>query len=104
MSKGLLNETPTGALTDTRGRPYFLGDVDVTLDGLRERLASPDPDTRVYWLAKVMRQARPDDVFQFATVADIIGAWPAVVPFLGNSRDFWRWMITVWEKQGRARH
>jgi LmbE family N-acetylglucosaminyl deacetylase len=99
-----LNPTRKEALTDARGRPYFLWDVDVTLERLRDLLASNDPETRTYWLAKVMRQAKPDDVFSFASVDDIARAWPAVQPLLGHSREFWRWLISMWEKQDRVRH
>jgi hypothetical protein len=102
MLGNLLNSTPAERLVDAKGRPYFLWDVDVTLDGLRERLASPDQDIRTYWLAKLMRQAKPDDVFSFASVDEIVAAWPTVRGYLGKSQEFWTWIVATWERQGRV--
>jgi len=52
-------------------RPYFLWDEDLTLDAFRGRLADPDPEVRAYYLGKLMRQAKPDDVFTFASLREI---------------------------------
>jgi hypothetical protein len=35
------------------------------LEEFRERLRDPDPAVRAYYLGKLMRQAKPDDVFTF---------------------------------------
>jgi hypothetical protein len=58
-------------MVDAKGRPYFLWDEDITLEVFRSRLADPDPEVRAYYLGKLMRQAKPDDVFTFATLRDI---------------------------------
>ena len=63
----MLHPTRPEALTDGRGRPYFLWDCDLTLDEFVDRWRDPDPEVRAYFLAKLMRQAKPDDVFQFVT-------------------------------------
>lgn len=64
-----LNPTPPGRLVDATGRPYFLWDTDQTLDAFVRILGDADPDVRAYAIAKLMRQARPDDVFSFVTLA-----------------------------------
>ena len=61
----MLSPTLPHLLVDADGRPYFLWDCDLKLDEFRERLADPDPDVRAYHLGKLMRQAKPDDVFTF---------------------------------------
>jgi len=55
-------------MVDARGRPYFLWDDDLTIDMSRAHLVDPDPEVRAYFLGKLMRQARPDDVFTFVTL------------------------------------
>jgi hypothetical protein len=60
----MLSPTPPEALTGARGRPYFLRDCDLTLARLNERLRDPNPDVGAYFVAKLMRQAKPDDVWR----------------------------------------
>lgn len=55
----------------------------------RSRLADPDPEVRAHYLGKLMRQAKPDDVFTFVTLAEITALFPLVDRYLGRSRDFW---------------
>jgi hypothetical protein len=98
----MLNPTPPGRLLDAHGRPYFLWDTDMTLEAFREGLASPDPAVRAYLLAKLMRQAKPDDVFQFVPLSDLRSSWEAVEPHLGKTRAFWRWLLDAWGEPGHA--
>lgn len=78
---------------DANRRPYFLWDEDLTLDAFRARLVDPDPDVRAYYLGKLMRQARPDDVFAFVTLREIKAVFPLVLRYLGRRRDYWTWML-----------
>jgi hypothetical protein len=96
----VLNPTPHSWLVDAQNRPYFLWDEDrTTLDDFVRRLADPDPETRAYAIGKLMRQAKPDDVFTFVTTRDIEALWPKVVVHLGTERAFWTWILASW-KQG----
>lgn len=92
----MLNLTPLDKLLDARGRPYFLWDCDVTLEQFRANLEHAERDVRGYWIAKMMRQARPDDVFQFVTRARIEEHWDVVERHLGSSRAFWTWLLEAW--------
>jgi len=98
----MLSPTPPEALTDARGRPYFLWDCDLTLAQLNERLLDPNPDVRAYFVAKLMRQAKPDDVFQFVTLAAMRQLWPLLIRYLGQSRPFWIWLLETWNRQAHA--
>lgn len=91
-----LNITPRERLTDAAGRPYFAWDSDLTLAEFQRRLQDADPQVRGYFAGKLMRQARPDDVFAFLTVAGIGEDWAFIQPHLGASRDFWTWILTRW--------
>lgn len=98
-----LAPTPLDRLADSSGRPYFLWDEDVTLDQFRERLRDPDPAVRGYFLGKLMRQAKPDDVFTFVTLRELEEQLAAVEPYLGRSRPFWLWVIESWGTKGASR-
>ena len=98
-----LNPTPPELLVDGHGRPYFLWDCELTIDEFRERLEDPDPEVRAYLVGKLMRQAKPDDVFGFVSAHAIRELWPRLERYLGQSRRFWTWLFTTWEKQGNGR-
>jgi hypothetical protein len=78
----LLSPTPPKLLVDQAGRPYFLWDEDLTLQAFRARLRDSDPDIRAYYIGKLMRQAKPDDVFTFVTAGEIRALWPRVLRHL----------------------
>lgn len=96
----MLNPTPPNLLVDPVGRPYFLWDMDMTLAAFVARLTDPDPDVRAYFIGKLMRQAKPDDVFTFVTAMAIWEQWPRIERHLGHSREFWQWLFTSWERLG----
>jgi hypothetical protein len=98
----LLAQTPPDRLVDARGRPYFLWDVDMTLDRFRELLASEEDDVRGYALGKLMRQAKPDDVFLFVTLSRIRRDWDLVERYLGKTRPFWTWLLAFRAECERA--
>jgi hypothetical protein len=94
--------TPSERLADAHGRPYFLWDCDLTLMQFREGLADPDPEVRAYLIGKIMRQAKPDDVFLFVGPREIRDLWPRLTRYLGRTREFWSWLFETWEGQGRV--
>lgn len=71
----------------------------MTLEAFRAELASPDRVVRAYMTAKVMRQAKPDDVFSFVTVEQILDLWNDLEMHLGKSREFWRWILEGWRRR-----
>jgi hypothetical protein len=93
---GLLNPTRPDRLCDAQGRPYFLWDADIDLVRFRELLVSTDRDVRAHFVAKLMRQAKPDDVFEFVSVADIVRDWSLIEQQLGQRRGFWAWLLRCW--------
>jgi hypothetical protein len=88
--------TPPDRLVDGAGRPYFLWDSDMTLDEFVHRLAAAERPGRAYLVGKLMRQARPDDVFTFVTADEIVELWNEVERYLGRTRPFWRWLLEYW--------
>jgi hypothetical protein len=72
----------------------------MTLDELRARLVDHDPEVRAYFLGKVLRQAKPDDVFTFVSAQRIADDWQRVDKYLGKARPFWAWLLGEWHRLG----
>ena len=95
--EALLFPTPRERLVDAQGRPYFLWDSDMTLAAFEAALQDPDPEVRAWLIGKLMRQAKPDDVFQFVSLATIRAHWTLVERYLGQRRAFWNWLLDGWK-------
>ncbi|HVS19350.1 MAG TPA: hypothetical protein VMT18_12165 [Planctomycetota bacterium] len=83
-------------MVDRHGRPYFLWDNDLTLEQFVEQLRTGDDGVRSYLIAKLMRQAKPDDVFSFVRLDEIVGLWPGIRTRLGRTRAMWTWLLEEW--------
>ncbi|MEQ1631764.1 MAG: hypothetical protein ABL997_05295 [Planctomycetota bacterium] len=92
----MLFPTPIEKLVDQAGRPYFLWDCEMTLADFEHRLRTENEEGRAYLIGKLMRQAKPDDVFTFVTVAEILELWPKLQRYLGRQGPFWHWLFTFW--------
>jgi hypothetical protein len=85
-------------MVDAQGRPYFLWDCELTADDLRRHLLEGDRATRAYLVGKLMRQAKPDDVFLFVSLEEIRDLWPDLERYLGLTRPFWSWLLRRWQE------
>jgi hypothetical protein len=94
----LLFPTPPERLCDAQGRPYFLWDSDMTLDAFRAVLRDPDLEVRAAYVGKLMRQAKPDDVFEFVRLDDVIALWPRLERYLGRERAMWQYLLARWQE------
>src|SRR5438093_13762999 len=81
-------------------RPYFFWDEDLSIDDLRARLASGDSWDRLRLLAKLLREARDIDVWEFVSPEDVAEALPAIRHRLGRRRAFWEFLIDGWRDDG----
>lgn len=88
-----LNQTKPDELTDGSGQPYFVWDQRMTLEEFRSGLNSDQPGVRARFAARLLRDARPDDVFLFLDRDALTALWTEVEPLLGRSRDFWAWLL-----------
>jgi hypothetical protein len=98
----VLNPTPPDRMTDSRGRPYFPWDGDLTLSRFLTLLKGGDRVKRADLAGKLMRPAKPDDVFEFVSLDEIRDLWPDLQPDLGKTRPFWTWLLEVWKGQRAA--
>ena len=87
-------------LDDPAARPYFVWDEEVTVGELRAHLASPDRRERALWTARVMREARYQDVWKLVRLRDVVVDLSAIEPHLGRMRGFWRWLLDGWRDDG----
>ncbi len=83
-----------------KDKPWFLWDVDVSEAELRERLRQDDPDGRAQWQARIMREARFHEVWQYLTLDDVLANWPHIRRHLGRMRPFWDWLLRGWRDDG----
>ena len=90
----------SGDLKDPEKRPYFLWDEDVSLREFEDRLRSADRETRLHALAKLLREARDIDVWQFVTPKDVAAALPFLSRKLGRRQGFWSFLIEGWRRLG----
>ena len=99
----MLCPTPMEVMLDANGRPYFLWDLDMTLERFLELLEDPDPEVRGYTMGKLMRQAKPDDVFLFLTLGQIRDSWVHLEKHLGKKAEFWQWLLAQWESDDKGK-
>ncbi len=84
-------------------RPYFLWDEDVSVQELKDRLRAPESAERARLLAKLLREARDIDVWEFVTPEEVARALPAIRHRLGRRRGFWEFLIDGWREDGILR-
>ena len=87
-------------LSDTQAVPYFLWDEPMTVTEFRRRLQTASPVEQTRLLAKLLREARDTDVWQFSSPAEVWRRWPALAPHLGRRRGFWEFLLTQWRNEG----
>lgn len=81
-------------------RPYFVWEEMITVAALRRALRNGPADERVRWAARVLRDARFDDVWRFLTPEEVARRFPELAPRLGRRRDFWAWILDRWRADG----
>ena len=65
----------TTDMRDEDSRPYFLWDEPLTIRQLREILRSGSEQERLAYMAKILREARYEDVWEFLSVDDLVRHW-----------------------------
>ena len=87
-------------LTNPMAIPYFLWDEPMTVAEFKQRLQTASPPEQKRLLAKLLREARDTDVWQFTTPQEVWRRWNELAPMLGRRRAFWEWLLTGWQKEG----
>jgi hypothetical protein len=88
-------------LHDPEAYPYFLWDDPLTNRELRRRLRTSSPPERTRLLAKILREARDIDVWEYTTPDVVARSFPTLSMHLGRRRAFWEYLLGQWGRQGR---
>jgi hypothetical protein len=87
-------------LSEEEKRPYFFWDEDLSIRELKSVLRSEDREARLYYAAKVMREARYEDVWRFLSLRDAWECWSVMGSRLGRQTGFWAFLMSVWKRHG----
>lgn len=87
-------------LSSPHSIPYFLWDEPMTVAEFCHRLRSASTSEQTRLLAKLLREARDTDVWQFVSPAEVWQQWPALAPHLGRRRGFWEFLLSHWQREG----
>jgi hypothetical protein len=93
----------TADLSKRELRPYFLWDEDVSIGELHEILAGPDGPRRDQLLAKMLREARDIDVWQFVRPSEVARVLERLRRRIGRRYAFWTFLIEGWHAHGLLR-
>jgi hypothetical protein len=88
-------------LRDPEAFPYFLWDDPIPVREIHRRLRTSTRTEQVRLLAKILREARDTEVWEFTTPGEVAGLWPELSPHLGRRRAFWDFLLSTWKQQGR---
>src|SRR5690349_16227910 len=95
---------PARLSTDTErpeAVPYFNWDVPVTNAQVRETLRDGSDSERLEWIARIMREARYEDVWRYLSLRrDVLALWERLAPRLGRKRRFWEFLLGEWRRAG----
>ncbi len=80
--------------------PYFLWDEPMSVAELRVKLTSASSEEKTRILGKILQEARDTDVWEFTTPQEVWLNWAELSPHLGRRREFWRFLLSSWEKEG----
>src|SRR5262245_38004197 len=81
--------------------PYFNWDAPVTNATVRRALAEGTEDDKVFWIARILREARYADVWSYVSLrSDVLPRWERLRGQLGRQRDFWEFLIKRWREDG----
>jgi len=85
-------------LPDTQ--PYFIWYEAITVRDLRRILREGTEAEKLTYLARVLRDARFQDVWAFTTPQEVSSNWPQLAARLGRQRPFWDYIISTWRSHG----
>lgn len=87
--------------SDADAVPYFNWDAPVTNSAVRRALAEGTDDDKLFWIARILREARYPDVWRYVSLRrDVLPRWEQLRGRLGRQRAFWEFLIGRWRADG----
>jgi hypothetical protein len=90
----------TTDLTRRDLRPYFLWDEDVSIDELHTILGAGDHPRRDQLFAKMLREARDIDVWEFVRPREVARMLDPLRRRIGRRYAFWHFLVERWRARG----
>jgi hypothetical protein len=87
-------------MQDVTNRPDFLWDERLTRDDLKKLLHGEDHEARLYYAAKILREARFEEVWEYFPPAFMASHWEKLRWRLGRKKKFWEFIYTTWQRHG----
>lgn len=84
-------------------RPDFLWDEPLSRDDLKKVLAGEDEKESLYYAAKILREARFEEVWEYLSPAFLASHWEKLRARLGRKKGFWEFLYTTWRAHGLIR-
>jgi len=81
-------------------RPYFLWDEDVSISELHDALATADSPRRDQLLAKMLREGRDIDVWEFVRPGEVARVLERLRRRIGRRYAFWKFLMEGWRSHG----
>ena len=87
-------------ISGVTNRPDFLWDESLTRDDLRKILAGDNEEERLYYAAKILREARFEEVWNYLSPVFFASHWEKLRSRLGRRRKFWEFLYATWQRHG----
>ena len=87
-------------MQDVTNRPDFLWDEPLSRDDLKKRLAGEDEKENLYYAAKIMREARFEEVWEYLSTDFLAAHWDKLRERLGRKKGFWEFIYRTWHAHG----
>lgn len=85
---------------DDANRPSFLWDEALTRDGLKQLVQGGDEEVRLYYAAKILREARFEEVWEYFSPTFLAANWDKLHSRLGRKKRFWEFFYSTWRADG----
>ncbi len=85
---------------DATDRPDFLWDEPLTGDELKKLLEDGSEEERLYYAAKILREARFEEVWDYLSPAFLAAHWEKLRWRLGRKKRFWEFFYSTWHTHG----
>ena len=85
---------------DKTDRPDFLWDEPLSRSDLKQLLDGADEEERIYYAAKILREARFEEVWDYISPAFLSSHWGKLRGILGRRKEFWEFFYVTWRRHG----
>ncbi len=87
-------------LHDLTDRPGFLWDEALSREDLKKVLEGGNEEKRLYYAAKILREARFEEVWDYFSPAFFASHWEELRWRLGRKKRFREFIYATWREQG----